>query len=163
METGTAKGICVEYAIEAGYKLICSIEANQESWQKNVEKFKDNPSVKILHGNSGDVLGELLGVITKPITFWLDAHPLREFNMGTPILKELSAIYNSGVKDHTILIDDMIYYRRSAWLATENSTRRVSDKDVIDAIRTINPDYNIYFIDGDCEENDILVAEYGRN
>lgn len=163
METGTDKGNGVKLAIETGFKLICSIEGDQEKAQKNIEEFKDNPFVKILHGNSEDMLRELLGIITKPITFWLDAHPCEGYSKGTPILQELSAIYDSGVKDHTILVDDMLYYRKSAWRVSENSARRVSDKDIIDAMRIINSDYNIYFVNGQYVEDDILVAEYGRN
>ena len=75
-----------------------------------VKRFEKNPRIKILHGDSGSVLNELLKTISEKALFWLDGHYSEgitakgEYN--TPIINELRSILTHQVDGHVILIDD---------------------------------------------------------
>ena len=74
IETGSYYGGGIEFAIEAGFKNIISIEITQKYYELCKEKFKNNKNVKIVLGDSVKELGNILSKINKPVTFWLDGH-----------------------------------------------------------------------------------------
>ena len=110
IETGTFKGQMVS-AVMNDFDRIYSIELSKELFEDCKQKFIDESHVKIIHGDSGKMLMEILAEIDKPCLFWLDGH-YSEFNtakgdLETPILLELSSIFNHPMaKKHVILIDD---------------------------------------------------------
>ena len=63
-----------------------------------------------MHGDSGEILPELLNNINEPILFWLDGHysagNTSKGSLNTPIIKELVTIFQHPIKQHIILIDD---------------------------------------------------------
>jgi hypothetical protein len=73
------------------------------------KRFKNRKKVKILQGDSGQVLHTIIPQLNGPAVFWLDGH----YSAGVtakgekecPILEELSAIFISGFH-HVLLIDD---------------------------------------------------------
>ena len=73
IETGTYKGKMV-YAVQPYVKEIYSIELGENHYKKAQKKFAGYPDINILHGQSGQVLPEILKDIDEPCLFWLDAH-----------------------------------------------------------------------------------------
>jgi hypothetical protein len=73
-------------------------------------RFKRCSHVKVLHGNSGQLLKEVVPTLAGPTLFWLDAHYMGGISargdIDTPILEELSCIFASKSTNHIILIDD---------------------------------------------------------
>ena len=164
IETGTARGEGVAVAIEAGFENIISIEANGETFALACKRFIDNPEVVCVLGDSGIVLPDIIRGIKEPITFWLDAHwSTGETELGPsvdkcPILQDVAAIGQHPVKSHTILIDDIRYFRAGGipiW-------NLVTLGDIMDQIMEVNPLYRIDFADGFIA-NDVLVATVDGN
>lgn len=157
IETGTGNGLGVVAALEAGFSQIFSIEFYQEKYERAVERFKNNSRVRILKGDSGQLVGKLLRVIGEPVTFWLDAH----FNAGylpkplanpCPILSELESIAGHSIKTHTILIDDIRCFRSGVKVWGDIKLVRI-----LEALKRVNKEYNISYRDG-FAKRDILVA-----
>lgn len=109
IETGTYLGEMVEAQIEK-FKKIYSIELSFELYSNAKQKFSEYEKVKIIHGDSGQVLKVLIKEISEPAIFWLDGH----YSAGItakgekecPIFEELEAIFSGNIKQHVILIDD---------------------------------------------------------
>lgn len=108
VETGTFRGDMVQAQLN-NFQQIYSIELGETLWKKAVKRFKKYKHVKILLGDSGKVLAEILTNINEKILFWLDGH----YSAGItargekdcPIYEELNVILNSNM-EHVILIDD---------------------------------------------------------
>ncbi|OQP66902.1 hypothetical protein A3860_00595 [Niastella vici] len=118
VETGTFMGDTVA-ALKSDFSKVISIELSEELALKAQQRFANEPTVKIIHGNSGALMANLLREINAPCIFWLDGHYSSEFFLGdtyiktakgnklTPVLEELGAIFSSPHKEkHVILIDD---------------------------------------------------------
>ena len=73
-------------------------------------RFKKNKQVHILEGDSAQKLSVVLGRLSHPALFWLDAHysggDTAKGENETPIQKELHDIFQNPLKDFVILIDD---------------------------------------------------------
>jgi hypothetical protein len=161
IETGSYCGDGIQAALDSGFEHIISIEVNEYNYNECVKRFKDNPKVKLIHGDSALILGDVIKDIHEPITFWLDAHySSLESEIGlvkNPLLYELNHIYRHSDTDFfafdfpTIIIDDV------RLLKGINSDRDFELINVIQIIRNIDFSYNIEFIDG-TEEDDILIA-----
>lgn len=113
VETGTFAGDMIA-AVRERFDRIVSIELDPGWHQRAVERFQSDPHVSLLHGDSGARLPEVLGSLTEPALFWLDAHysgPMtaRAF-LDSPIAQELDAVRAHPVKRHVVLIDDMRYF-----------------------------------------------------
>jgi hypothetical protein len=108
VETGTYLGDMVE-AQKSYFKQVFSIELGLDLYQKAVERFKADKNVKILQGDSGNVLKDLVPKINEPVLFWLDGHysagATAKSDKNTPILAEMEVILNQPL-GHVILIDD---------------------------------------------------------
>jgi hypothetical protein len=158
IETGTNNGLGVQTALDTGFDIVYSIEFYDKLYDICVNKFKGNDKVKLLKGDSGERIKDILSEISSPATFWLDAHfstsdlyktPLVD---TCPLLRELEAISDHNVNNHTILIDDMRYFRHGIDL-----WNNVNEGQIKDLLRRINPNYKFSLEDG-YENDDILVA-----
>jgi hypothetical protein len=156
VETGSYIGDGIQFALDAGYKNILSIEVVEEYYQKCVKRFGSCPNVRLFLGNSTDLLNEMVCHINDEITFWLDGHYFgTETNLpaGTklsPIEIEIDMISKHPVKTHNILIDDVRLWE---------TEYKINKQNVIDKIKTINSNYIITFETGHWSlPNDILVA-----
>ncbi len=73
-------------------------------------RFARYGHIFILHGDSGQVLPEILAGITGPCLFWLDAHcsggVTARGDCETPVVKEVAAILDHDERGHVVLIDD---------------------------------------------------------
>lgn len=110
-ETGMgieAKGI--RAALESNvFEQIHSVECSKRRFMRAKEKYEGNSAIKVYYGDSASILVGYIPLISKPITFWLDAHPakvmLNEDNC--PIFKELAAIKKYCKHPPKIIVDDM--------------------------------------------------------
>lgn len=113
IETSTYLGEMVN-AIKNKFSQIYSIELSPNLCKKAQEKFRNNKKIKILCGDSGKILPQILKSINEPVLFWLDAHyssgVTARGDKDTPIIQELEIITNHHIKDHTILIDDARFF-----------------------------------------------------
>ena len=149
IESGSYYGAGICAAIACGFKHVYSIELSDQFYSAAVEKFADNPDVKIFHGDSGKILYDVIKDIREPITFWLDGHysggETARGDKESPLIEEVLAIGNHAIKTHTVLIDDVRCY--------PDLMPRVKE-----ILLSINPAYEFSYEDG-CEKNDILVAQ----
>ena len=109
IETGTYRGDMLA-AVEGSFDVLYSIELSPELHLRAVRRFKGKPKIRLLQGDSAQVLPEVLSKLAKPALFWLDAHysagvTARAF-ADTPIRAELAAVLAHPVSGHVILIDD---------------------------------------------------------
>lgn len=157
IETGTFGGDAIQLALDAGFKEVRSIEFDANLCKNAQERFSNNPNVKIYHGDSSINLSALIADIDEPVTFWLDAHicPAREDGgKNCPLIEELEQINQHPIKNHVILIDDMHCCNTELF-------DFMNQNDLITKILEINPDYNIFYVDGgnDGEYKDnVMVA-----
>ena len=110
IETGTYLGIMVN-SIKGSFKKIYTIELDAALYRLAQKKFKNFRHIELILGDSATVIPKLLKTIHTPCLFWLDANYSGGFTTkkkgeNTPILDELSAIFNHKIKNHVILIDD---------------------------------------------------------
>ena len=108
IETGTYYGDMVE-AMTPFVERVVSIELSRELFEASRRRFHGDPKVRLLHGDSGQQLGDVVRCLDQPALFWLDGH----FSAGetarggreTPIFDELAHILPSSLP-HVIAIDD---------------------------------------------------------
>lgn len=158
IETGSYEGMGISAALDAGYKKIISIEISEFYLNLCKDKFKDNPQVELILGDSSEILGDIINNIDDKMVFWLDGHysggdkPKGKYL--SPLLQELEFIKNHPIKNHTILIDDVW-----CWKDMNNIYHNNFNIDtLIEKIKNINTDYEISYVDGACFKLDILQA-----
>ncbi len=111
VETGTYLGDMIAAAKDL-FDEIYSIELNPKFYDIARKRFARTRHVRIVLGDSGEVLGRVLSGIKGPCLFWLDGHYTRgkfaiKGDRETPIEKELRHIARHPLKlEHVILIDD---------------------------------------------------------
>jgi hypothetical protein len=109
IETGTFEGDMVKASLNAFAK-IYSIELDHFFYNRATKKFSSFPKVKIIQGDSGKMLSEILKEVNTRCIFWLDGHysagGTAKGDLDTPILMEINSIFEHPIKDHVILIDD---------------------------------------------------------
>jgi len=163
IETGSYIGDGIQAAVEAGFESIYSIEFYANRLGRCRARFKSVAYVKILQGNSGEVLAELLKNINEPILFWLDAHydayvPEVDnpeiLTEPQPVLQELEAIKNHPIKTHTILIDD-----RRIFIGDSSVWHNTVESQIVEKLKEINPEYRITNIDSSYFPTDIILAK----
>ena len=111
VETGTFEGASVQAARNL-FKKIFTIELSADLHRAAVEKFKDDPAVDVLLGNSPEILQNLRPRLEEEsVLYWLDAHwcVADAATVGKksqcPLMQELDAIHTLNEKS-VILIDD---------------------------------------------------------
>jgi hypothetical protein len=108
IETGTYLGYMVS-AQKKNFEKIYSIELSDELYLRAINKFEKFKHIKIIHGDSGEKLAEVMKEIKEPAIFWLDGHYSGGFTAkgesDCPIWKELETIFSNRL-DHILLIDD---------------------------------------------------------
>jgi len=110
IETGTYRGDMVDAMLNQ-FEEIFSIELGDTLFKKVKKRFSRYNHVHVMHGQSGEVLPEILKDVTQPCLFWLDAHwsagSTAKGELETPILQELRCILNhASAENHIVLIDD---------------------------------------------------------
>jgi hypothetical protein len=109
VETGTYLGDTVNKA-RGLFKEIYSIEVDKTLYNKAKNKFSCYKDINILEGDSSRVLPEILGKLSQPALFWLDAHYSGGITSGEadncPVYKEVELILSAADYNHVLLIDD---------------------------------------------------------
>jgi hypothetical protein len=110
VETGTCTGATVDI-LRYRFRRIVSIELSHELAAEAKWFFAPDPRIRIIEGDSGRVLGQVVAELDEPALFWLDGHYSAGVTaMGedsTPVLKELDWLLTPGQPlRHVILIDD---------------------------------------------------------
>jgi hypothetical protein len=165
IETGTFHGGGVKVALSCRFDEIHSIEIYEPFQVKNMETFKEESSVHLYVGDSETLLWNIIKDINKKITFFLDSHVVTQTNnlkgiREIPLLQELDIIKQHSIKEHTIMIDDrrMMGYKEhpGGWVSHEWES--ILEKQVMDKIFEINPNYKITYEDTINGKKDIIVA-----
>ncbi len=108
VETGTYLGEMVK-AQKDNFEEIYSIELSTMLYNRARRKFKKFKHIKILNGDCGEILRNIVPTINKSAIFWLDAHYSEGItargDADCPIFEELQSILKSKF-NHIILIDD---------------------------------------------------------
>ena len=157
-ESGSHVGEGIQKALDAGFEKIISVELSPYYYNVCTTKFRNNPKVDLYLGDTEDLLGKIISKINSSITFWLDGHNSGGYTAWgkheSPLMQELEIIKTHSIKTHTLIIDDL-----RCW---EKPHYEFDKQDIIDLIKSINPDYIIEYADGHIE-NDILVAYIKSN
>lgn len=161
-ETGTYHGAGVINAINSGFFQIYSVELDDLLYKENVDRFKLNSNVNIIHGDSSVVLYDSIKNINESIFFWLDGHysggetaqSSRLLEYEFPILYELEQINRHNIKTHIILIDDLRLFPKDD---DQDKQYNYSIEIIKNKILEINTEYKFEYIDG-YVPNDILYA-----
>ena len=113
VETGTFQGEMIA-AMLGRFDRIYSIELDDRWFDEAWRRFGHRRDVRLLHGDSGTRLHDVLREIDRPALFWLDAHysgPMTARGpLDSPIAQELEAIRAHPAPGHVILIDDVSYF-----------------------------------------------------
>ena len=112
VETGTYLGVTTR-ALASHVSHVYSIELSKPLY-KGAKKRLKHSNIQLFHGNSTDVLPQLMRQLKSPALFYLDGH----YSCGitakgpeeTPILKELQAIFDAPPMAHVIVIDDIVLF-----------------------------------------------------
>ena len=109
IETGTFLGDMVA-SVTSYFDRIYSIELSEDLFDRAVKQFAGYNHVTILHGDSFQVLPEILRHIDAPCLFWLGGHyssgNTEKQKREAAVLEELKLIFNHPIKNHATLIDD---------------------------------------------------------
>ncbi len=138
VETGTFMGDTVEY-FKNSFKKIVSIELAEDLAKKAQKRFENNDNVKIIKGDSGEVLKDIVKEVNEPILFWLDGHYSSEFFIGNDYIKTAKTEVNTPVEeelrtilacreDHVILIDDARLFNGTDDYPTIDKVRKMVKK-----------------------------------
>lgn len=131
VETGIGNGDGVIEAQKYPFKKILSIEIMPLQVERMKEKFKNDPRVEVILGDTLVELPKILQSEKRNICFWLDAHfPGADIGMGRhddssiddktrlPLEEELFMIKDQRQGKDVVLFDDLKIYRnqgRDAW------------------------------------------------
>ena len=108
VETGTYYGEMVA-AMKGRFDQIYSVEYDPQLARRAAGKFARYDHIKILEGDSQQVIPELLKSITEPTLFWLDAGYYGWAGLQGDkqrLTTELEAILRHSLRGHVILMDD---------------------------------------------------------
>ena len=113
------------------------------------EYYFDN-KLKLICGDSSEVLEDVLLNIDEPVCFWLDAHAgASKYARGdcdVPLLKELDVISKHHIKNHILAIDDAHMLGKQQLDSNGNVTCDYTDVPyelVKDKIKNINQNYDV--------------------
>jgi hypothetical protein len=110
LETGTREGKTL-FAMKDKFERLHSVEISGRWHNKSMRRYKKIGSpkhIKIEKGSCLSFIPKVLEEVNDRCFIWLDAHG----KDGTPILDELEIIFNYGIKDHLIAIDDAYDFSR---------------------------------------------------
>ncbi len=131
IETGTYYGDMVA-AMKDIFDQLYSIELSKELHEKAVKRFKEIRKIKIIHGDSGVELGNLLKEIDKPALFWLDGHYsggiTAKGDQESPIYEELNHILSKSRKDVIVIDDASCFGRDPAYPSIADLSKFITSK-----------------------------------
>lgn len=151
IETGTHAGWTID-TVKDKFKQILTVELSEHHFNTTRVRFQDCDHITFYKGSSRHKMHEMLSDLDgRKAIIWLDAHysggdTAQDTEGDCPVLDELKAIKESGVKDHIILIDDAVDFTGGVYPTPE---------ELMKAIRDINPDYKFELLK---ERRGIFIA-----
>lgn len=138
IETGTYLGDLI-WQLKDNFQKIYTIEIEPIFFKFARKRFSKEAHIEVLHGDSADILLELLPKVQERCLFFLDAHD-SGFHSGqgidkTPIIRELSAIQKHHRNDHIIVIDDARDFNGTNGYPTK--------EELVEKLKSINSNYKI--------------------
>jgi hypothetical protein len=133
VETGTYLGEMVA-ALAGDVETLVSIELGEELHKKASERFARRRNVRLLQGDSAQLLARVAAEAPDATLFWLDAH----YSHGntargvedTPVLTELDVVLARGRRGDVVLIDDArLFGDVPGWPVLEDIRKAVSTHD----------------------------------
>ena len=152
VETGSYMGDQIEMALELGFSQIRSVEITSKYYNHCRERFSKevlSGKVKLYHGDSANLLADMIGKTKKRIVFWLDAHCSDGETGGddnsNPLMNEIRAIKNTSSRnDHVIMVDDLRFIRQGKY---KDNGQIFTEAALNDLIMSINPKYKFKYVD----------------
>ena len=95
VETGTFQGDTLA-ELRNDFARLHSIELSDELFNRAMERFKNDGKVSIWHGDSGEVLSDVVETLREPALFWLDGH----YSGGETALRSYADAYSRRAKAH---------------------------------------------------------------
>jgi hypothetical protein len=118
VETGTFYGDTAA-AIRSQVDTVITIEISPQLAADARRRFERDRQVRVLEGDSGRLLPEVLNDLSHATLFWLDGHysggVTGRGDTDTPVRAELAAIFRHAVRGHVILIDDARHFDGRAY------------------------------------------------
>jgi hypothetical protein len=148
VETGTYFGDTIS-AVNAMCSTALSIEIDPYLFARACQRFRNNPRVRILHGDCVEILPRIIADLQRPALFWLDAHYSAGLTsrgrIDDPIMLTLEQLNAQSIRSHVLLIDDASSF--------DGREARPDLPDVLKLLRKINQRYRLSII------HNIIVAE----
>jgi hypothetical protein len=139
VETGTHEGR-TPYYLQPYFKKIWTIELDDALFARASEFLRPFSNISVLHGDSSEVLKEVVQQLGRPAIFWLDGHysggGTAKGRIAAPLAQELKVIASSPIKEHVIVIDD------SSDFCLKEGNEQLSG--IIAILEGINRDYKFY-------------------
>lgn len=140
VETGTYLGVTTNY-MQSFFKKVYTIELSKLLADEATEYFASKKHVKVLQGDSGLIIEDIVKNNSDKKLFWLDAHYSAGITASsskfgdTPVSKEIEEILNYWVPESVILVDDASLFvgkdnyptleEVKQFVTTKNSTLKV--------------------------------------
>jgi hypothetical protein len=138
IETGTFTGEMVA-AMRPHFERLISIEMAPAIYEATRPRFAGDAHVRLLLGDSGKLLPEIVETLDHPALFWLDGHYMggntARAEADSPVRAELAALLRHPTRGHLVLIDDARLFTGAegyptidelrAWVARERPGSRV--------------------------------------
>ena len=109
IETGTFTGEMVA-AMRPHFERLVSIEMAPAIYEATRPRFAGDAHVRLLLGDSGHLLPEIVKTLDHPALFWLDGHYMggntARAEADSPVRAELAALLRHPTRGHLVLIDD---------------------------------------------------------
>jgi hypothetical protein len=139
VETGTYRGdMLARISKKTSVNEILSIELSEHLAAEAKFRFRKDTKIKVLQGDSGEVLLSITKGLPQPALFWLDGHYsggiTAHGKTTTPIFAELQSIATSKRDTDVLLIDDIrLFNGHDGYPTLEELT---------DFIHVLNPKWN---------------------
>ncbi len=131
VETGTYRGDMI-LAMLDDFRTLYSIELHPKLHSRAQSLFKNQPRVRLLQGDSGEKISEVLADLNEPAIFWLDGHfsagKTAKADLNTPIIAELDKVLNHRIPNHVVLIDDARLFTGEDDYPTLDAIRKQLDR-----------------------------------
>lgn len=109
VETGTFRGDML-LAMLNDFRTLYSIELHPGLYTRAQSLFQNQPRVRLLQGDSGERIRDVLKDLNEPAVFWLDGHfsagNTAKADLNTPVMAELDQVLKHRIRNHVVLIDD---------------------------------------------------------
>jgi hypothetical protein len=160
IETGTFRGGTAKWA-STEFRMVHTIELSDSLYLSIKDELLSKGNIIPYHGNSRDILPEILKKYTQNIFFWLDGHYSAGDTAGKddpcPLLQELDIILARDNND-IILIDDARLMGIDGWPSIPDICIKVESISANKKFVQIFDD--VIFIVPDKHENKKVISEY---